>query len=267
MKQEYTDAFGNVEVTDNFFVRLLENMVSPGYSSTITEDNVIKELQELYNYTGDTTIIPEKAPKSFTVNGERVYLDADEYTKFNKLQGEKSKELIIDLMNSQSYKAMTWEKKAAAIGEAYSYALALAKTEVSDYELKESKHIKWKQYEDSGLDIAELIALQIADKDSDGSGSVSKDEYAEAVKNSYLSDNEKELLIGLNEASSYNDYVAKKTGAWAVGKWYKKVSGKYIEITDSNEFFEMRKKGTTTYQYTGKKTDEIDELWKAYRGY
>ena len=267
MKQEYTDAFGNVEVTDNFFVRLLENMVSPGYSSTITEDNVIKELQELYNYTGDTTIIPEKAPKSFTVNGERVYLDADEYTKFNKLQGEKSKELIIDLMNSQSYKAMTWEKKAAAIGEAYSYALALAKTEVSDYELKESKHIKWKQYEDSGLDIAELIALQIADKDSDGSGSVSKDEYAEAVKNSYLSDNEKELLIGLNEASGYNDYVAKKTGAWAVGKWYKKVSGKYVEITDSNEFFEMRKNGTTTYQYTGKKTDEIDELWKAYRGY
>lgn len=267
MKQEYTDAFGNVEVTDNFFVRLLENMVSPGYSSTITEDNVIKELQELYNYTGDTTIIPEKAPKSFAVNGERVYLDADEYTKFNKLQGEKSKELIIDLMNSQSYKAMTWEKKAAAIGEAYSYALALAKTKVSDYELKESKHIKWKQYEDSGLDIAELIALQIADKDSDGSGSVSKDEYAEAVKNSYLSDREKELLIGLNEASGYNDYVAKKTGAWAVGKWYKKVSGKYVEITDSNEFFEMRKNGTTTYQYTGKKTDEIDELWKAYRGY
>lgn len=185
----------------------------------------------------------------------------DEKIEYNKSYAEKADEYISAIEKTSYYKSATASEKASIISEAKKYANAVVKGNLTE------KYIEWQELEKNGFDIGEIISFDVLDKDTDNSGSESKDEYAEAVKNSYFSDREKELLIGLNEASSYNDYVAKKTGAWAVGKWYKKVSGKYIEITDSNEFFEMRKKGTTTYQYTGKKTDEIDELWKAYRGY
>ena len=264
MKQEYTNAFGETDENTNFFARLIQNMVSPGYASSVKETDVTRQLQELYNNTGETGVIPKKAPKSIYIgNGERKYLNADEYTKFNKAKGEYSKQLLSDLFESSAYKRMVYEQKAIAVKEAYAYALALAKSEVSDYELK-NPYKSWKEYQDRCINIADLIVLKVTDMDADGSGSVSKEEYAEAVSNTDMSDAEKKLLIGINDNKSKSDYKAKKIGAFKEGKWFKKEGGKYVEITSSKELVELRRNGITTYELTNAKTSAIEEMWRIF---
>ena len=264
MKQEYTNAFGEADENTSFFARLIENMISPGYMSSVKKTDITRQLEELYNNTGETGIIPKKAPKSIYIgNGERKYLNADEYTKFNRAKGEYSKQLLSDLFESSAYKRMVYEQKAIAVKEAYAYALALAKSEVSDYELK-NPYKSWKEYQDRGINIVDLIALKVTDMDADGSGSVSKEEYAEAVSNTDMSDAEKELLIGINDNKNKSDYKAKKIGAFKEGKWFKKEGGKYVEITSSKELVELRRNGITTYELTNAKTSAIEEMWRIF---
>ncbi|MBQ2423058.1 MAG: hypothetical protein II286_03815, partial [Clostridia bacterium] len=265
-KMPYTDAFGEKDTNDNFFFRLFENMLSPGYSSTIKETDVNAELADLFEQTGDGAVIPRKASKSFTVGGERIYLDADQYTQYNTKKGQLSQNMLVDLFNSKGYKSMTYTKKAEAVSEVYKYANALAKTEVSDYQL-EGKYAKWKEYQGYGYDVSELIALDIADKDFDGSGGVSKSEYAEAVNNTDMSQKQKDLLIGLNEVEGKSDYSKNKTKGFGTGDWYYKENGQYVKITSAAELNRLRRNNVDTYVYTGNYTDVIDELWRAYRGY
>ena len=265
-KMPYTDAFGEKDTNDNFFLRVFENMLSPGYSSTIKETDVNAELADLFEQTGDGAVIPRKASKSFTVGGERIYLDADQYTQYNTKKGQLSQNMLVDLFNSKGYKSMTYTKKAEAVSEVYKYANALAKTEVSDYEL-EGKYAKWKEYQGYGYDVSELIALDIADKDFDGSGGVSKSEYAEAVNNTDMSQKQKDLLIGLNEVEGKSDYSKNKTKGFGAGDWYYKENGQYVKITSAAELNRLRRNNVDTYVYTGNYTDVIDELWRAYRGY
>ena len=112
-----------------------------------------------------------------------------------------------------------------------------------------------------------LIALDIADKDFDGSGGVSKSEYAEAVNNTDMSQKQKDLLIGLNEVEGKSDYSKNKTKGFGTGDWYYKENGQYVKITSAAELNRLRRNNVDTYVYTGNYTDVIDELWKAYRGY
>ena len=265
-KMPYTDAFGEKDTNDNFFLRVFENMLSPGYSSTIKETDVNAELADLFKQTGDGAVIPRKASKSFTVGKKRIYLDADQYTQYNTKKGQLSQNMLVDLFNSKGYKSMTYTKKAEAVSEVYKYANALAKTEVSDYKLK-GKYAKWKEYQGYGCDVSELIALDVADKDFDGSGRVSKSEYAEAVNNADMSQKQKDLLLGLNEVEGKSDYSKNKTKGFGAGDWYYKEKRQYIKITSAAELNRLRRNNVDTYIYTGNYSDVIDELWRAYRGY
>ena len=265
-KMPYTDAFGEKDTNDNFFLRVFENMLSPGYSSTIKETDVNAELADLFEQTGDGAVIPRKASKSFTVGKKRIYLDADQYTQYNTKKGQLSQNMLVDLFNSKGYKSMTYTKKAEAVSEVYKYANALAKTEVSDYKLK-GKYAKWKEYQGYVYDVSELIALDVTDKDFDGSGRVSKSEYAEAVNNTDMSQKRKDLLIGLNKAEGKSDYSKNNTKGFGVGDWYYKKNRQYVKITSAAELNQLRRNNVDTYVYTGNYTDVIDELWRAYRGY
>ena len=265
-KMPYTDAFGEKDTNDNFFLRVFENMLSPGYSSTIKETDVNAELADLFKQTGDGAVIPRKASKSFTVGKKRIYLDADQYTQYNTKKGQLSQNMLVDLFNSKGYKSMTYTKKAEAVSEVYKYANALAKTEVSDYKLK-GKYAKWKEYQGYVYDVSELIALDVTDKDFDGSGRVSKSEYAEAVNNTDMSQQQKDLLIGLNKAEGKSDYSKNNTKGFGVGDWYYKKNKQYVKITSAAELNRLRRNNVDTYVYTGNYTDVIDELWRAYRGY
>ena len=128
------DAWGREVERGNFGERVLENFISPGYYSKMDYDDTSKELERLYEETGEN-VFPTTAAKSFEVNGEHKYLTAEEYVTFAKAKGEYSHDYIYDFVRSDEYEKLSDGQRAKVITNLYKYANAKAKTLVSDYDL------------------------------------------------------------------------------------------------------------------------------------
>ena len=89
-----------------------------------------KELERLYEETGDSSVLPSSAQKSVTNQGEKYVLTAEEYTEYQRTMGKTSYELLSKLTGSSEYKKLTDEQRTDAVSEVYSYAKDLAKEEM-----------------------------------------------------------------------------------------------------------------------------------------
>lgn len=129
----YIDAWGRIEYTGDLPTRALNNFLNPAYTSKISTSDAEKELLRLYEATGDASVLPQRAPKYFTVDSERKDLTAEEYVKYATLKGQKSLELVTNLTKSDAYKKLNDEQKVDAIANAYKLANQIAKTKISSY--------------------------------------------------------------------------------------------------------------------------------------
>ena len=107
--------------------------MNPAYTSTIAMSDMERELKRLYDATDDGGVLPSRAAKYFTVNGERKDLTAQEYVKYATLSGQGAYRAMNEIVSSKDYAAMGDEEKAAVVKDAYSLANAAAKTAISDY--------------------------------------------------------------------------------------------------------------------------------------
>ena len=126
---EYIDAWGRTQDTGTPLARAATNFLSPGYVGRDRSTEVDDELQRLYD-AGQNNVFPQRIPMSEKVStydrdgnrtGERA-LTADEYVTFQKEMGQKSLDLVKDLMDSKIYDKLTDDAKAEAISEIYKYA-------------------------------------------------------------------------------------------------------------------------------------------------
>ena len=130
----FIDAWGRTESAGAIAERAFNNLINPAYASNVEISPMEEELLALYELTGETGILPSRAAKYFTVNGERVDLTADEYVKYAQAQGQTAYKLLTSLVKTAEYQALSDDEKVAAIKEVYEYAKASAKASVSDYE-------------------------------------------------------------------------------------------------------------------------------------
>lgn len=126
--------------------RIFENTISPGYYSEERYTTVDRELERLYNDTGDNTVLPRGDTKSVTIDKVRYNLNASQFTKFAKLKGSKALELLNDLFSDNmkmklgkkknapklKYSKMSDEEKIKAIEKCYDEAMEYAKSEMKD---------------------------------------------------------------------------------------------------------------------------------------
>ena len=129
-QQPYVDAWGREEPTGNIAERAFSNFLSPGYTSEKQTSYMEKELERLYEETGDSSVLPSSAQKSVTNQGEKYVLTAEEYTEYQRTMGKTSYELLSKLTGSSEYKKLTDEQRTDAVSEVYSYAKDLAKEEM-----------------------------------------------------------------------------------------------------------------------------------------
>lgn len=129
----YIDAWGRMEATGDTGARAFNNFVNPAYMSEIDTSEMEEELQRLYDLTGEGSILPNRAAKYFNVNGERKDLTPEEYVEYATRKGQKSYELLTDLLDSRQYRAMSDEERVKAIEEAYDFANQTAKDAISEY--------------------------------------------------------------------------------------------------------------------------------------
>lgn len=129
----YINAWGQEEELGNVAVRLLSNLLSPGYVSDIQKEAFEEELQRLYD-EGYTSVLPSRVSQSDKICGK--YLSADSYVAYAKTVGQTQYDVVKSILGSSWYPGMSDGDKASLIEKAYEYARAVGKNTVDDaYEL------------------------------------------------------------------------------------------------------------------------------------
>lgn len=175
----YRDVFGRAEKDTSMISRALKNFISPGYFSEEKIGSMESELIRVYQNTDDSGVLPSMPAKYFNVNGERKDLTAEEYEKFSYTRGSIMYSNLSELTETSLYKNLDDTDKASAISNVIELSNALAKTEVSDYQL-EGWMADAKGAFDKGIKIPDFILIR------DGASQIDsfKDEEGKTVTNS-----------------------------------------------------------------------------------
>ena len=129
----YIDAWGREEPTGTLPMRALNNFLNPAYTSFTNVTPVDKEIQRLYDQTGNGSVVPSRAEKSITVDGKNLRLTTEKYTEFARKRGQTAYSVLDDLIQNDAYRSMSDEEKADMVSDVYEYATSLGKAEVSSY--------------------------------------------------------------------------------------------------------------------------------------
>ena len=94
-----TDVWGNdVKQSDNIALRGLENAVFPWTRKNINTTKVDSALEDLYDTTGESSVLPTSIDKTMTIDKQKYRLTDEEYAKYKKSYGEISYNLINKLI-------------------------------------------------------------------------------------------------------------------------------------------------------------------------
>jgi hypothetical protein len=118
-----TDIWGKEQKqNESVPMRALENAVLPWTKKEISSSEVDREITDIYNTIGESSVLPTTIDKYFKIDGTTYRLTNEEYSKYRNRYGQTSYNMIQDLIKSNDYKKMTDEQKQKAIENIYSYA-------------------------------------------------------------------------------------------------------------------------------------------------
>lgn len=158
----FIDAWGRTENSGGVAARAFNNFANPAYTSKVSGSKMEDELSRLYEATGEAKVLPQRAPKSFTVNKENKQLTGDEYVKYATKRGQTSYKIVSELTGLASYKSMSDGDKADAVAKAYEYANIVGKMSVSNYQTDGWAAKAIDTVKKTGISEAQYIALYLA---------------------------------------------------------------------------------------------------------
>lgn len=274
----YTDVWGREQKNgpDNVFARAAYNFFSPGYLADAKGTQAEKALKELYQATGDNSVLPSKPQKYYKdADGVKKFLNADQYSKLTSEGGKISLDAIDKLTKSEAYKQMSNDERIEAVADIYKYAKAIAANKVYKKELDGTTKI----VSESGIEPGLYYAYKEMEDslNNDMEGWEARDQVFSAIKaDSSLSDQEKNGL--------YHSLLIKGTSQSQWDK-YTKISGKvtaeeYVDamiqkqaITKEGEDIEKGRASLEATEfsyyldskgYTGEKRQAFEDTFKFY---
>lgn len=149
------DTWGNpIQRQDSTGEAAFANLLNPGQLGNANVSPIDDEISSLYDSTGNASVFPKKASWSYKVNGENVKLNNEQYSEFQRIMGQNAYDMASSLINSDTYNALSDEQRVEAIADMYSFADALAKSEVLGYDVENSDTYKktYSVYQDKGAD-------------------------------------------------------------------------------------------------------------------
>ena len=159
--QPMVDMWGNEVSNGSAPERVFQSFLSPGFLKAQDNSPATQEIRRLAKATGDSTVYPAAAEKSYTVNGETRTLTGEEYTRYAKAMGQTRKELVESAVKLPAYKSMSNAEKADYIQNVYKYARETARQQVDP---KYEPSAKWIENaktskRDIGVSTGEFLAL------------------------------------------------------------------------------------------------------------
>ena len=128
----YVDVWGRTQENPggSTLGRLAYGMLSPGYYSPDRTTDADRLVEQIYETTGDAAALPALLNSSFTVNGEKVVLDAQQFTLGKQVKGQTSADMVEALEGYAPFEALEPAGQAAVLEGVYSLANTMAKTQV-----------------------------------------------------------------------------------------------------------------------------------------
>ena len=274
----YTDVWGREQKNgpDNVFARAAYNFFSPGYLADAKGTQTEKALKELYQATGDNSVLPSKPQKYYkTADGTKKFLTAQEYSALTSEGGKIALDALGKLTKSEAYKGMTNDEKIEAVSDVYKYAKAVAANKTYGKELEGTI----KTVKDSGIE----PGLYYAYKEMEDSYNDSMESW-EARDQTFNSIKGDKSLSEQEKNSLYHTLLIKGTSD---SQWekYQEISGKvtaeeYVDamiqkqaITKEGETIEKGRAAQEATEfsyyldskgYTGEKRQALEDTFKFY---
>ena len=159
--QPMVDMWGNEVSNGSAPERVFQSFLSPGFLKAQDNSPATQEIRRLAKATGDSTVYPAAAEKSYTVKGETRTLTGEEYTRYAKAMGQTRKELVEAAVKLPAYKSMSDSEKSDYIQNVYKYARETARQQVDP---KYEPSAKWIENaktskRDIGVSTGEFLAL------------------------------------------------------------------------------------------------------------
>ena len=147
-----------------FFGRALQNLVLPGYVSSISDDPMKQELARLEKIASKDDSIPSVIPDSAKKSVDGEYLSPKEYTKAQKTKGDITTKNLNELLNTDAYKNATDAQKAKLIKAINGYNNQLFYKEMYDKSIDSSTYKKYDDiYKQGGMSgLAEYLNTENA---------------------------------------------------------------------------------------------------------
>lgn len=187
----YVDAWGRTQENlkgGNTLTNALYQFVSPGYYSQKNTTSADEKLQELYDATGDASVLPTRISRSY--DGKR--LTAREYEKAQTVAGQKGYEMISGITEAEGYADLPDADKAEAVNAMYGLAKDIALSETVGKEMSSTNKKLYQIYQDGGPEMVAYYYMYNNIKKSDDA-SKSKNLQA-AMDQSDMSREEKQQL-------------------------------------------------------------------------
>ena len=159
--QPMVDMWGNEVSNGSAPERVFQSFLSPGFLKAQDNSPATQEIRRLAKATGDSTVYPAAAEKSYTVKGETRTMTGEEYTRYAKAMGQTRKELVEAAVKLPAYKSMSDSEKSDYIQNVYKYARETARQQVDPKYEPSDKWIKNAQTSkrDIGVSTGEFLAL------------------------------------------------------------------------------------------------------------
>lgn len=159
--QPMVDMWGNEVSNGSAPERVFQSFLSPGFLKARDNSPATQEIRRLAKATGDSTVYPAAAEKSYTVKGETRTMTGEEYTRYAKAMGQTRKELVEAALKLPAYKSMSDSEKSDYIQNVYKYARETARQQVAP---KYEPSAKWIENaktskRDIGVSTGEFLAL------------------------------------------------------------------------------------------------------------
>lgn len=159
--QPMVDMWGNEVSNGSAPERVFQSFLSPGFLKAQDNSPATQEIRRLAKATGESTVYPAAAEKSYTVKGETRTLTGEEYTRYAKAMGQTRKELVEAAVKLPAYKSMSDSEKSDYIQNVYKYARETARQQVDP---KYEPSAKWIENaktskRDIGVSTGEFLAL------------------------------------------------------------------------------------------------------------
>ena len=159
--QPMVDMWGNEVSNGSAPERVFQSFLSPGFLKAQDNSPATQEIRRLAKATGDSTVYPAAAEKSYTVKGETRTLTGEEYTRYAKAMGQTRKKLVEAAVKLPAYKSMSDSEKSDYIQNVYKYARETARQQVDP---KYEPSAKWIENaktskRDIGVSTGEFLAL------------------------------------------------------------------------------------------------------------